>query len=220
MSYKSIAVMVEGQTEERFIKYNLDKYLFEKFNLNIIPVIYTTSIHRKGNHYKGGGLNLSKVVTQVSKLLNSPKFDVVTTFLDYYALPHEFLPDMSERLTYFQKAEKAETRLAEEISDRSFIPYIQMYEFESLLFSCTSLFTDIFPDEKQSINKLIAETSVFTSPEEINDGPDTHPSARLEYSIRSFKKIIDSQRILSHCTIDQIRNRCPRFNSWVESLTN
>lgn len=38
MNYRFSAILVEGPTEEYFVKNNLDPWLFENFNTNIQPV--------------------------------------------------------------------------------------------------------------------------------------------------------------------------------------
>ena len=61
-----------------------------------------------------------------------------------------------------------------------FLPHIQPYEFEALLFSDTSHFAREQPEWEQRSEELAAARREAASPEHINDGPDTHPSARLE----------------------------------------
>ncbi len=61
---------------------------------------------------------------------------------------------------------------------RRFIPYIQMYEFEALLFSDPAKLALAIDSPKQGlIFKKIREQ--FDSPEAINDSAQTSPSKRI-----------------------------------------
>ncbi|NUM70706.1 MAG: DUF4276 family protein [Ignavibacteriaceae bacterium] len=220
MNHRFIAVLVEGQTEERFVKNNLDPWLFENFNTNIQPVTYTTKVNPSGKHYKGGGLNFTKMTDQIERLLRSPQYHFVTTFIDYYALPDEFFGDMDiSGKSDLQKANMAEQHMSNKLGSAKFIPYIQMFEFEALLFSCPDSLLRIYPERKESARNLISEASSYSTPEEINDGPETHPSARLEKCFPGYGKILDSQQILKTCSIGKIREKCPRFDRWIQKLT-
>ena len=65
-----------------------------------------------------------------------------------------------------------------------FLPHIQPYEFEALLFSDTSHFAREQPEWEQPAEELAAARRRAASPEHINDGPDTHPSAWLRATCR------------------------------------
>lgn len=68
-----------------------------------------------------------------------------------------------------------------------FIPYFQMYEFEGLLFSQPDLLANSLgkPALAQEFTKI---RNKFTSPEEINDSPQTSPSKRIEKLFVGYDK--------------------------------
>ena len=121
-----IGISVEGLTEERFVKTVLAPYLVVK-NIYITPI----SI--------GGGVNVDKVKSELKKIAFS--FDYVTTLYDFYG---------------FSRKEDGETKgsLEQRIIDAvhdgvkdKLIPYIQMYEFEGLLFSSPEAIANVLMDD-------------------------------------------------------------------------
>ena len=56
------------------------------------------------------------------------------------------------------------------------------------------------------------------SPEEINNDPATHPSARIERLIPGFKKTSDGPAIIQKTTLAAIRSACPHFGEWLTTL--
>ena len=56
------------------------------------------------------------------------------------------------------------------------------------------------------------------TPEEINNDPATHPSARIERLIPSFKKTSDGPTILHKTTLATVRAACPHFGEWLARL--
>jgi hypothetical protein len=59
-----------------------------------------------------------------------------------------------------------------------------------------------------------------TPPEEINDGDQTHPSARLEKHIPSYRRA--KKRVGAPAAADIglpiLREKCPHFGQWLTSL--
>ena len=121
----------------------------------------------------------------------------VTTFFDLFALPKDFpgLKDISATTNPLDRAAKIETAFRDtvvcEVGCRRerFFPHIQPYEFEALLFSDTSGFVKAEPAWKAFAGKLASIRENSKSPEFINDGANTHPSARLQNLLRpGYKK--------------------------------
>ena len=106
------------------------------------------------------------------------------------------------------------------IEIRNFIPYIQLHEFEALLFSSAegfSLFNN--PSIVADINSIITR---YENPEDINDSPLTAPSKRIiaifEKQGLRYEKIIDGNNIATKIGIETLMERCPRFRNWVQLL--
>ena len=67
-----LAISVEGQTEEIFVKTILKPHLIQR-NIYIEPILLGR---------KGGNVSLSRIKTDLNRLSNS--FDKVTTLYDFY----------------------------------------------------------------------------------------------------------------------------------------
>ena len=100
---------------------------------------------------------------------------------------------------------------------RRFIPYVQMYEFEGLLFS--------HPERlAQGINQSELGCSLqkirdaFDSPEEINNSPVTAPSKRIGKLFSAYDKPIHGSLAAIEIGLDVIRQECQRFDEWLKKL--
>lgn len=131
--------------------------------------------------------------------------------------------NQQKQLNSSQKADIIKTstllevkRLFSEIDVESrFIPYFSIFEFEALLFSDT----DILASELGIEEKLLQEiTDKYKHPEEINDGINTAPSKRLIKLCNDYKKVLYGKSISQKIGINNIRNKCPNFNKWLEEL--
>jgi hypothetical protein len=70
-----------------------------------------------------------------------------------------------------------------------FLPYIQLHEFEGILFSDISVIENEFEESEFSDYAYLKETiSTFENPEMINDGNATAPSKRLDRTIKGYNK--------------------------------
>jgi len=108
---------------------------------------------------------------------------------------------------------------AQEFRDPRFRPYFQRHEFETLLFANLVELRRILDDPKdlEGLDALAKKVSGLC-PEDIDDGPVTGPSKRLETAIRSYDKVVHGPLTAESIGLAKIRERCPRFNAWVSSL--
>ena len=151
----------------------------------------------------------------------------MTTFFDLYMLPTDFpgqsaSPQQGDPLAL---ATEVEAGFGEAVVGHSgcrperFIPHIQPYEFESLLFSDPTAFAEEEPEWQAFVSKLVAARQAAVSPEHINDGPDTHPSARLRTILRPrYRKATHGTIISTRIGIHRMRADCRHFDRWVERL--
>jgi hypothetical protein len=56
------------------------------------------------------------------------------------------------------------------------------------------------------------------SPEEINDGPETHPSKRLAGLFPTYRKPLDGPQIAGRIGLPAIRAACKHFDAWLAKL--
>jgi hypothetical protein len=103
---------------------------------------------------------------------------------------------------------------------RFVLPYVQMYEFEGLLFTDPQAFEwveDGWNDYTK--RKLEAVTQEFSSPEKINDSLETAPSRRIARIFGgAYSKTEHGPLIAESIGMDAIRDKCPAFSEWVGKL--
>ena len=77
---KRVLVLVEGQTEETFVRDVLAPHLLDR-NVALIPKILVTKRVKSGGHFKGGVTSYDKVKGDVQRLLADTHAERVTTML-------------------------------------------------------------------------------------------------------------------------------------------
>ena len=92
-----------------------------------------------------------------------------------------------------------------------FIPYVQMHEFESLLFSDIANFAKSIGQPSLQ-ERLQSDRDQFTNPEEINDNPETAPSKRIIAYFPKYQKVLDGVLASRKIGLDAIRRECPLFS--------
>ena len=172
---------------------------------------------------KGGALSGQRVLRFLRNTLGQRRDTHVTTFFDLYGLQSDFPGLAGSPRDPLDRAAAIEASLHEEVvrvarcrPDR-FLPHIQPYEFEALLFSDTSHFAREQPEWEQRADELAAARRGAASPEHINDGPDTHPSARLE-RLAGYQKVRHGTAVAKRIGLERIREECCHFAGWLARL--
>ena len=219
MKMVRVNIICEGQTEETFIKEVLCNFFVNK-SIYLKPIL----IGRPG--HQGGNFTFQRLLKDIRPLLGDATA-YCTTLFDFYGLPSDF-PGREKAQTMTNINDKAECivqNLVEALqkttissdSLRRFIPYVQMYEFEGLLFSnCDSLASAIGSPDLTHKFKTIREE--FSTPEDINDSKITAPSKRILEIYPRYKKIIDGSDATKKIGIDAIRRECKLFDRWLQQL--
>lgn len=216
---KRIAILVEGESEEKFVTELLVPH-FLKFDLYITPIIVETKRLKSGKKFSGGYVSYSKIKNELLRLLNS--YDFVTTLFDYYGLNDKF-PDYKKSLkveNIYTKVKIVEEALEKDIRNRKMIAYLQMHEFETLLFSSIKGFEEEYfeyPEKILQINNIIEE---YLNPEEINNSKETAPSKRIEaiFGENYFKKTLNGISIAKSIGLEIMRDKCKHFDQWLTKL--
>ena len=100
-----------------------------------------------------------------------------------------------------------------------FLPYIQLHEFEGLLFNDINVFYEQIPEEElKGIEELKAIFKEFKNPELINENKETAPSARLERIILGYNKVVYGNLIAEAIGLEKLRKKSPRFNEWLSKI--
>ncbi len=191
-----VGISVEGETEEQFVKQVLASHLEER---DVFAVPKTMR----------GGVSLARVRVQLKSIAYG--FDYVTTFYDFYGFqgkdPDETKASLEEKI---RKGVHKSIR-------RKLIPYIQMHEFEGLLFSCPELV-----ERELKVDGVAAWAGDVLKefngdPEKINDSRATAPSKRLAVRAR-YRKTTNGPNIAKAIGVEGIRARCAGFDEWLGKL--
>ena len=211
---KRVYVMVEGQTEETFVREVLYDH-FLRISIYIDAILVET---KRG--FKGGLRSYAKVKPQIIRQCREKQTAWVTTLFDLYGLPNDFPAKNSDAYaglaTGQQKAVYLQAALAQDINEFNFIPNLLVHEFEALLFSNVQPFADWTDGKTVQFLQQIAET--FQAPEDINDSPQTAPSKRILQLMPEYNKVVQGTLIASDIGLDQIRAKCAHFDEWVKNL--
>lgn len=216
---KRIVIVVEGQTEKEFIDKVLSPYLYLK---GVSSVSCFTIKHTKGG--------LTKYLHLKNDLLNCiyEKNVLVSTLIDFYGLPKDFpkydeskrISNKTEKLAYLEKAIVEDLELEKGRSFPNLIPYIQLHEFEALVFSSIHAIESLYSRDEAKFDEIEKILTMYPNPEDINDHPKTAPSKRLvdNQLISGYNKVNDGVLIIEEAGINNLLMKCPRFKVWVETL--
>ena len=216
-----VHIICEGQTEAIFVQELLMLHFSpRKIFLNAILI---------GN--TGGNVTFDRLRQDAENLLLGDRSSYCTTFFDFYGLPTDF-PGKSASAAKGDLSAKAaiiHTELVKRLKDtirdfpaQRFIPYVQMYEFEALLFSDPASFAAGI-NRRELQDKLTGIRALFKTPEHINDDQCTAPSKRVKklFSLNDrYQKPIMGTLGALEIGLPKMREECPLFNAWLASLEN
>jgi hypothetical protein len=216
---KRIIIVCEGPTEQEFCKDVLQSHF------NPIEIYLHFPIIKKS----GGGIVAWGVLKkQIENHLRQEAEALVTTLIDYYGIlaKHQFpgwdaaskIIDKNAKMDMLESCMK--NSIHSDINNR-FIPYIQLHEFEGLLFNDINIFNDNF-HQQDFIDKPELEKTIndYPNSEFINDTAENSPSYRLKRMIKGYNKIVYGAILAQSIGLLKIRNKSPRFNNWIKSLEN
>ncbi len=204
-----LAIVVEGRSEEEFIKKVLVEYLRDR---GIEPAPILVGVGRSGA--KGGNVSVSRLVSDMVKLFYH--FDAVSSLVDFYGfrgkksmsidkLEQEMRNTLKGQLVVRWRADKV-------------LPYVQRHEFEGLLFSNVDAFASSINAPANAVDGLRRIRSRFPTPEDINDNANTAPSKRIKQQIPGYQKVQHGPLVAQATGIDRMLAECPRFRNWVQTL--
>src|SRR5699024_8736809 len=145
---KQIMILVEGQTEEAFVGKVLQPYLIDK-QIYINSTMVCTKKVKNARRYRGGITDYDQVNRDLTRLLKSTHFDLVTNFFDYYGLPNNF-PGKSviPNGNCYHKVHFLESEFAKEINNDKFLPFIMLHEYESMIFCDVYSLSNFFNERR------------------------------------------------------------------------
>jgi hypothetical protein len=213
---KRVIIICEGETEREFCKNVLAPHLIHH-NIFIQAPLIKRSM--------GGIVRWSILKKEIETHLLETNV-IVTMLIDYYGLYQKYnfpswvdgekIQDKNLRMVFLENAMKDD--IAEAVRHR-YIPYLQLHEFEGLLFNDIQLFYDQVPkNELVGIVELKKTFADYENPEMINNNKETSPSHRLKRIIKGYNKPLYGHYFAEAIGIEQIRAKSPRFNQWIEKI--
>lgn len=199
-----LAIVVEGQTEEGFVKHVLEDHL------RIHRVIPTPILVGR----RGGDVNVDRLVLDMANLFWN--FDFVTSLVDFYGFRDRDSEEPDELESRINSA--IVNRVSRSFDHTRVFSYVQMYEFEGLLFSKVEAFQAVIGATSDSLAQLQSVRSGFPTPEDINDNRETAPSKRITVALPQYNKRLHGPQLASDIGLETIRAECQRFNSWMTRL--
>jgi hypothetical protein len=228
---KQVRVVVEGQTEETFVNNVLapalqPRDIYLKATLVATKQLKNRSSEERGmpgRRFKGGVSKYQVVRRDVINALRGSHLAAVTTMIDYYRLPQDF-PGQSTlhgANNCYERVRRLEEAFRDDIANLRFRPFFVLHEFEALLFSNPDEIASAIARHHSLSGQLRAARNQFNSPEEIDEGPDSHPAARILVVAPGYSKRLHGPIIAGRIGLEVIRRECPHFAewfNWLESL--
>ncbi len=220
-SYIEINAIVEGSTEENFVKRILAPYLSKK-SIFMTP----TQISKPGQN--GGDVRFVRVQRDIGNFLKQRSDTFVTTMVDYYGIgdwpgtneiPDNAGPDEIANVINEATSQAVAELFPNIFTSRRFIPYIAIHEFEALLFSDPGKLASKLQIGVNEIEQALEECG---EPEAINNDWKTAPSKRLARWSKNEKyhKITSGIVLAEEIGINRMRKKCPQFHDWLCRIEN
>jgi hypothetical protein len=217
-----VAALVEGQAEQEFVDRILKPHLMPKR-------VYIWARLPGSVSRQGGVRTWRSIQGDVLRTLKERRDRYVTTMFDFYGMPKDW-PGREEASTlpWDRKGEcvesallgDIESRMGNDLSPERFIPYIQVHEFEAILFSDVHVLNGVLEQVAGrnllgNLQRILAEAG---DPEAINDDPVSAPSKRLASLAPAYRKRAHGVIVAERLGLEKIRTVCPNFNRWLTRL--
>lgn len=219
MSWLRLYITVEGPAEKAFADQALTPHL-ANYNIEVKPRLVQTN-RKLGK--RGGILDFAKIEGDLTRLMRQDRHPEArfTTMIDFYALPPEF-PGWSEAQKKALPKDRVavlEDSLHSRFGDDRFHPYIQLHEFEALLYCDLSELQCRLNNAEHGIAALQREVR-HLAPEDINEGATTAPSKRIINHLPVYKhiKVRVGAPAAAAIGLPALRAKCPHFHDWLSCL--
>lgn len=205
-----LRVLCEGPTEYNFVVKVLASHLRAPFRVHARP------------ENLGGVKRFARLHEAIKAEIGRARgHQFVTTMIDLYALP-DYPGDSKESgVRGAERARGIEVEMASALPSPQFIPYIQVHEFEALVFVDLDRLMAAFPDgEADGVPARLRRSIGPLAPEDIDDGPATAPSKRIIRALPAYKmyKPIAGPDIAAKIGLPRLRLACPHLDQWISRL--
>jgi hypothetical protein len=223
---KNLQIIVEGSSEENFVNDVMVKH-FAPLHIFISARKIRTGWDKLNNKpAKGGLLKYNKFRNDVLRWIESDRGRAntfYTSFIDLYAFPKDtespYTIQIQQIVDPYQKIAALENAIRQNINHPTFIPYVQLHEFEALLLVDPDRLLGMYPDGQTGVNRLKKDIG-NTSPELINESAQTAPSKRIIQYLPDYEgqKAQVGPLVAEDIGITELRNKCSHFNEWISKL--
>lgn len=215
-----INVLCEGPTEENFVKKVLSPY-FRPMEVIVKGRQVTTNRKLK---ITGGITSYAKIKNDFMLWMKENGRDtynchLYTCMFDYYQLPTDFPGFPPRGNDAISKVHYLEEQLAADLNTCSFVPYIQLHEFEALVFAGLDYLKKDHPNQDKAIKRLKLELQQCGgNPEAVNNRFDTSPSRRLMAALGRYNKPKTGPMVAEQVGVEGLKGQCPHFKEWIDRL--
>ncbi len=221
-------IVAEGHGEEAFIRQVLAPYLGAHGVFASTHRVTTCDKERRvggrteRNLQRGGVLTYQHIRDDIRRLSaqHGRRGAWISTLIDLYHLPNDF-PEYArgqQLADPYARADALEAAMVADLPGCRVLPYIQVHEFEALLFTDLARLAYLCDDrQRRALDALIASTA-GTEPERVNGGENTHPAARIEAVRPRYSKPRDVPNTLKEIGLQTLLARTQRFAAWVRRL--
>ena len=224
--YLRLNFIVEGQTEERFVNTVLRDHFAARSIVAVAHCVTTRREQRAEHLRRRGGLTTYRHARDdIHRWVREDggRDARFTTMFDLYRLPTDFpgYEEAAEAPDPYARVGILEVALSEAVGDTRFVPYIQLHEFEALLFADPSKLDTQFPDRPLAIQQLVETAREVGSAELVDDGPTTAPSKRIVAAIPEYqsRKASAGPIVAAKIGLPVLQSECPHFREWLDRLT-
>lgn len=218
---KKIIIVVEGSTEEKFVRQVIQPHFLPKVYVDAQKWITNRKLGSSG-----GGESYDLIENHVSRLISRYKSDkdvFISTMIDFYEFPQQgntvYTEEVKKINGGINKVLMLEKKMEDRFNHKNFIPYVQLYEYETLLLVEPNELRVFYTDKHKEINLLKGEIA-GKAPEEINDTPEGAPSKRITKYLPFYKNQKTTAGVITAGSIGlpKLRANCPHFNNWLTLL--
>ncbi|MCQ2317004.1 MAG: DUF4276 family protein [Bacteroidales bacterium] len=220
-------ILCEGHTEERFVKDVFKPYL-QGDGIVVKSRLLVTSRKKDASgglvSYQQAKRDLELWMREVFHRNSETHY--FTTMFDLYALRDDFPEAVQSKsiLDVYAKVENIENAFGADINSPNFIPYIQLHEFEALLFCDIEKLAIEYPRCTKEIEKLKEILHSYNdNPELIDNSPETAPSKRIIKAIEGsglykYNKPRSGATVAAAIGMPELLNHCLHFRKWIEKI--
>lgn len=210
---RQVAIVVEGQTEKRFVDEILGPYLEARNTFASAIITKTSQTGRGGGGWRGYDDLLASLTRQ-------PQWSLITTMLDHYGSPAGMPGSDLEGQNAPETADLRQGAICRAYPEAvvPLAPFLMVHEFEALVIAAGAHQEEALGSAAHSraMRRWIQEAG--GQAEAVNGGSSTAPSKRLAAEIPDYSKTASGLAILRAVPLEDLFPGVPRFAEWVRGI--